>query len=108
MTSLKISTSTSATDVPVIAASGELDVASGDELVAAFESVVGTADTIALDLSGITFMDSTGLGALIKMRNHMVDAAGTLVLQDVSTAVYRVLVLVGMDDLFGVEHQVTE
>lgn len=108
MTSLNISTSTSATDALTITASGELDVASGDDLVAAVESVLETATTITLDLAGVTFMDSTGLSALVTIRNLLVDRGGDLVLQEVSPAVYRVLVLVGMDGLFGVEHQGVE
>lgn len=108
MTSLKISTSTSAIDAPTITASGELDVASGDDLVTAVESVLEGAATLTLNLAGVTFMDSTGLSALVTIRNRVDDRGGNLVLQEVSPAVYRVLVLVGMDGLFGVEQQGVE
>ncbi|MGN6161366.1 MAG: STAS domain-containing protein [Marmoricola sp.] len=98
-----VSTSTSSAGVPTVAASGDLDVASADQLVEAVNSVLGDQANLDLDLSAVSFMDSTGLGALIRVRNHLADRGGELTLTSVSPAVERVLVLVGMADGFGVE-----
>ena len=56
-------------DTTTIAVSGELDIASADRLRAAIRSAEnGTTRWIILDLEELTFMDSTGLNALLEAR----------------------------------------
>lgn len=102
MTPFEVSTSVSPDGVPALQASGDLDVASADQLVSAASAVLGEGSALTLDLGGVTFMDSTGLGAVIKIRNHLVDRGGSLTLTAISPSVERVLVLVGMAEGFGV------
>jgi anti-sigma B factor antagonist len=52
----------------VVLARGELDAFAAPELTAAFGQADGdgSAGQIAVDLSGVTFMDSTALGVLVR------------------------------------------
>jgi anti-sigma B factor antagonist len=58
-------------DTTTIAVSGELDIASSDQLRAAIRTAEnGTNRWIILDLEELTFMDSTGLNALLEARRR--------------------------------------
>lgn len=52
-----------------VIATGELDIATVPVLDQAFEAAVGAGDAerIEVDLTGVTFIDSTGLRLLIRM-----------------------------------------
>ena len=51
--------------LPVIAVSGEIDVATAPQLRECLHRVIVQGDaTIVLDLLGVTFLDSTALGVL--------------------------------------------
>jgi anti-anti-sigma factor len=77
---------------------GELDLASTatleEELRAAEAS---DAHTIVLDLSGLTFMDSTGLRAVLVADRRLRDAGRRLCLVRGPRAVDRVFTLTGAD-----------
>ena len=58
-------------DTTTIAVSGELDIASADRLREAIRSAEnGTTGWIVIDLKDLTFMDSTGLNALLEARRR--------------------------------------
>ena len=65
--------------VHVVALHGELDIVSAYDLALALVDVAGS--TLVVDLSDLTFMDSSGIGALLMARNRiMADGRGQLVL----------------------------
>jgi anti-sigma B factor antagonist len=49
----------------VVALAGELDMSTAPELEEAIRSCAEAADELILDLSGLTFMDSSGLRAIL-------------------------------------------
>jgi anti-sigma B factor antagonist len=54
-------------DQVVIAPQGELDIHAARGLSEAFQQAVGSSDSmLVVDLSGVTFLDSTGLGTVLK------------------------------------------
>jgi anti-sigma B factor antagonist len=58
-------------DSAAIALSGELDGASADELDAVIQQVEETdVGRIVVDLSGVSFIDSTGLSALLSAKKR--------------------------------------
>jgi anti-sigma B factor antagonist len=87
--------------VPVISVSGELDLASANTFVDEVTMSATDSKVVRLDLGGVTFMDSTGLGALIKIRNWTAGRGGSMLLVAASPAVERVLELTGMSDIFS-------
>jgi anti-sigma B factor antagonist len=78
-----------------VLASGELDLDGGDRLEALVSQLVGRGDDVALDLSAVSFMDSSGLGALISLAQ----GPGHVVLEDASPAVLRVMEVTGTVDV---------
>lgn len=50
-----------------IVLSGELDIASAEDLAAEFDAAEQGATRVIIDLSRLTFMDSTGLRAILRI-----------------------------------------
>ena len=81
----------------VVALHGELDVASADGLINSLAELAGSV--LVLDLSDLTFMDSSGVGALLRARNRvMAEAPGDLVVTRPTAPVRRTLEIVGLDE----------
>jgi anti-sigma B factor antagonist len=83
----------------------EVDLAVADELGEAAEAafVESGGRGVILDLSGVTFLDSTGLGALVGIRNSFVQRDASLVLLRPSEPVTRLLQITGLVDVFAIE-----
>ena len=81
--------------------SGELDMRTAPQLVSAVESLAGTeVERVVVDLSRVTFMDSSGVSALCLAKAKL-DVDGTiLVLREVSTPVSSVLRMCGLESEF--------
>jgi len=80
-------------------ASGDLDIRVAPHFEAAIVRHAG-ADGVCIDLADVTFMDSTGLCALINARA----AVGRVVIRRPSPVVLRLLELTDTGDLFEI-HQ---
>jgi len=87
----------------VVALAGESDVYTYDQLRGALETeaVKGVA-LLIVDLSGLDFMDSTGVQVLLGIRVMMNDHGGKLALAQPQNTVARVLSLVGADQFIPV------
>jgi anti-sigma B factor antagonist len=86
----------------IIVVAGELDLATARHVTAIANSWPDSPDgtPIRFDLSGVTFLDSTGLGALLEVRNLALAAGHEIVVVSRSAAVERVLSLAGLTTLF--------
>jgi anti-sigma B factor antagonist len=92
MTMLRIETNASARTLRLI---GELDMASAPQLNALLAHVADESSDLTLDLSELTFMDSTGLHAVVDLARAL-DACATLMLLSPSPTVARVLDIAGL------------
>lgn len=103
MTQLPITTTTDGREV-VVTVSGELDLETGPQLRDALAGILNRADAVLLDLTGVTFVDSTGLQALVatRRRARLSDKAFRLRIT-AGTAVDRILTLTGLTDAFDIE-----
>jgi anti-anti-sigma factor len=83
---------------------GELDLATADELVASGTLALDDpgCSRLLLDLSGVGFIDSTGLGTLVHLSNAAKRTDTALVLCDPAPRVVEVLRLTAMEDFFEV------
>jgi anti-sigma B factor antagonist len=61
-------------DVHVVALQGELDIVSAYRLALAL--VEGAGSTVVVDLSGLTFIDSSGISALVMASNRILPTDG--------------------------------
>src|SRR3954451_12742372 len=60
--------------------SGELDLATVGELEAALASRLQAGENVVVDLRGLAFMDSSGVGALVAAHQSAQDGNGSLVI----------------------------
>ncbi len=76
-----------------MALSGDLDMAAAFKLEPAIDDVVSenTLDEVVLDLAGVSFMDSAGLGSLLSTQERLNDLGINLELRRPSEATQRVL-----------------
>jgi anti-sigma B factor antagonist len=85
----------------VVSMHGELDLASAPELQRELVALVGRpVGTLTLDLGGVTFLDSSGLGALYRARQAADEQGVSLRLEAVPDHVRRVLDVTAMAPLF--------
>lgn len=89
--------------VPGIAVQGEIDLAVAPELQERLDAAIaGTLGALVLDLSGATFLDSTGIGLLLRARALLGRDERSLVLVCPPGRVRDVLELCGVDELFAI------
>jgi anti-anti-sigma factor len=53
---------------PVVALRGDIDVAVADRVLEEITSAAGDEREVTVDLSAVTFMDSSGISALLQAR----------------------------------------
>ena len=82
---------------------GELDLAVRDRLVEALTQASDTCHRLVVDLSRTTFIDSTGLKALVDVWHRRGDARLELVLREPSPVVMRTLQWAGLADLLPID-----
>lgn len=80
----------------VLVLKGELDVSSSAALEDELQRV-GGASVVVLDLTQLEFIDSTGLGVLVKTHQRMRDEGDTLAVIEGEGQVKRLLELTGLD-----------
>jgi anti-sigma B factor antagonist len=88
--------------VRVLRVSGELDLGTIGALQSAVEERLGPGARIVLDLEGLRFCDSTGLGAIIRLHRRLGDLDGVLALCAPGQRVVDVLSISGVDQVISV------
>ena len=87
--------------VKVIQPAGILDGTKGNELRREVSDILGAgADVVLIDFQDITFMNSTGLGAIISALKAVKTAGGRLFICSVSEEVKMLFQLTRMDRVF--------
>jgi anti-sigma B factor antagonist len=81
---------------------GDLDLGTAETLVEVLDDLLGKdIDSICLDGSGLDFVDSAGLRAIVLGLVRATDAGVTYSVSDASEALDRVLSVTGLADLLG-------
>ena len=92
-------------DLPlvIVAASGEIDTANNHRLEQLLVSIAddGRRDAVVVELGNVTFIDSSGLRALLTGQRAVVAAGRSFSIGDVSESVRRVLEITGLSDPLG-------
>jgi anti-anti-sigma factor len=74
---------------------GEIDLSNVDSLARALAAAPYASDRVVIDLAGVTFLDSTGIAALVVAQRRAVVAGRRLTVANAQGMVRRVLDLTG-------------
>jgi anti-sigma B factor antagonist len=86
----------------VIAVRGEVDLHTAPKVQYAIERAAAAARAVVVDMSGIAFMDSTALSALMRSKNSLQEQGIPLRLAAPSKAVDRIFSVTGFKDYFDI------
>jgi len=87
----------------VLAVAGELDSHSSPQLRTTLLGLVADGDEdVVVDLAGVSFCDSTGLGVLVGAHRRMAASERTLAVRSVRPAVRHLLEVSGLDQVLQV------
>lgn len=82
--------------VIVLAIGGKINTEASEDLLKKMTSLINKgARQMLLDLSGVDYINSSGLRALLTVAKRMADLSGKMVLADVAELVYQVLEVSG-------------
>jgi anti-sigma B factor antagonist len=80
----------------VVVVGGEIDLATRDQLRECLAPLHGN---VVVDLSAVTFLDSSGIATIVAQATRLADEGATLYLRRANAVVARVLRITGLDDL---------
>jgi anti-sigma B factor antagonist len=104
----RVTTAQIGADAFVVSAAGELDLASYEVLD---RELAGAIDRgcrrLIVDLTGVTFIDSAAMGALVVNARRLPDDGGCVVVAD-DPRILRVFEITGLDRTFEIERSLAE
>lgn len=83
---------------PVIAFSGEIDLAVAEAVSSALQPWVDAGGPVTVDLSEVTFMDSTGIHALLQAARGLGDR-GCIIIHGAHDGIQKVFELTMLDSI---------
>ncbi len=84
--------------------SGDLDIVTSDDVKRDLAQLVDDGHVaLALDLSDVGFVDSSGLGVLVAIHRHAESSGGSLVIRAVPPQVLRLFEITRLSDLLTVD-----
>ena len=90
-------------DAAVLEVSGSVDIDHGDELKGAIFNLIEKKNlNIVVDMSGVSYIDSSGLGILVGAVTHARRAGGNLKLANISPGVKEILNLTRLSSFFEI------
>jgi anti-anti-sigma factor len=102
---LELSLRTGANGYQVVSVAGELDIATADQAYSYITEVIdGRPAPVTVDLSGVTFCDASGLGALARLARHARAAGRQFMLTSARPSVLKIMRITGLDRAFPELH----
>ena len=87
-----------------VACAGEVDVSNASELRDALnQALEGAPQTLEVDLSEVSYIDSTGIGVLVGVAHHAKDESVAFKVLRPQRNVDRIMSILGVDSELGVE-----
>ncbi len=86
-----------------ITLSGDLDLAMREQLVEQFTEAARNSRHVTVDLTEVTYMDSSAIGALISLYRGVRERAGTFRVRLRRNAAYRLLEIAGLTGVLTLE-----
>ena len=102
---LELSLRTGTNGYQVVSVAGELDIATADQAYSYITEVIdGRPAPVTVDLSGVTFCDASGLGALARLARHARAAGRQFMLTSARPSVLKIMRITGLDRAFPELH----
>lgn len=101
--SLGISVDDSAPTRGVLTLTGELDLASAGAVATCLTALVNDGKDVVVDMTGLQFIDSSGLGALITAHVRAVREGRAITLRSPGHNVAKVIRITGLDNVLRIE-----
>ena len=90
-------------DHAVITAAGEIDAATADTLATAVSGALADGyPKVLVDFAGVTFIDSTGLGVLVKSHRSAVAAGAVFAVVHPTPQTRKLIRVLGLDQLLRI------
>ncbi|MFI0241166.1 STAS domain-containing protein [Streptomyces sp. NPDC016845] len=102
MSDLKLTTDESRSAGVVVHAEGELDLHSATDLYTRLGDLLDRRPAVFLDLSQVTFCDSSGYNALLRLHRRALESGSRFVLVSPHPTVGRLLALTASEGIFDV------
>lgn len=104
-----ILTQTKAGTVSIITIDGDVDVASAAQLGEALDAHLAAGrKRLVLDLDGVPFMDSSGLGVLVGALRRARSLGGSVHLACTRSRIERIIDITGLDQVFCMHENVDD
>jgi anti-sigma B factor antagonist len=104
-----VNTAALGSDAFIVTLTGEVDLHTAPKLEHALDGVVGLGGTaVALDLSEVSFVDSTVLGVLLRYRERLHDLGGEVVVVTEDRRVLRMFEVTGLDRVIVIERRLAD
>jgi len=87
----------------VVEVIGELDLAAAAAFGEAVERAMADSPRVVIDATGLTFIDSSGVNALVRAQRRATDSSVELVVRAPDRRVRTVLEITGVDTLLSIE-----
>jgi anti-sigma B factor antagonist len=101
---LEVTTSAVVDEAFFVRVAGELDAASVGRLESVLEDAITRgARRIEMDLSRLSFVDSSGLAVLIRAQQRVAARGGALAIEPASEPARRLFEVAGVSELFGTQ-----
>jgi anti-anti-sigma factor len=91
------------TAVALVALSGEYDISRTAELRDSILMKHSDEPMVEVDMSEVSFLDSSALRAMLEVHGVLAQQGVSMTLSNASLPVRRLLAVVGMSEVFGVE-----
>lgn len=89
--------------LPVVAVTGEIDVATAPQLRECLHRVIADGgSTIVLDILGVTFLDSTALGVLVGALKRCRELGGDLHVVVADPRIVKIFEITGLTNVFTI------
>lgn len=89
---------------------GELDLLVSSDLRAHLDQALDAkgARHLFLDFSGVTFIDSSGLGVILGRYRRLAESGGTVTIKNAPPQIYKILELSGLNRIMQITQLITE
>lgn len=90
-------------NISTIFLDGEIDMDKTDEVKESIFPVIDSGKNVALNLSNVQYMDSSGISVLIESHQKALEKGTKLVIKDVSKSVLKVIMMAKLEQILNLE-----